>query len=89
MNIEIFKPRIRDLIKLYYEKTPENGAGGHLHIVLDDGNIEHANILWCREGCQKAGDKDGVFIANVLLCFSEEELQDMYDKDWWGMDKTQ
>ena len=36
------KPTILEvmpLVKAYYEK-PENGAGGNLHIVLDDGNIE-------------------------------------------------
>ena len=33
-----------DLIKQIYHKYP---SGGALHIVLDDGNDEDRNILWC------------------------------------------
>lgn len=33
-----------DLIKQIYKKYP---GGGALHIVLDDGNDEDRNILWC------------------------------------------
>lgn len=33
-----------DLIKQIYRKYP---SGGALHIVLDDGNTEDSDILWC------------------------------------------
>ena len=80
-----FKPFIKDLIKYYYELSPENGAGGNLHIVLDDGNIEHSYIYLCQEDCEKAGDTFGMFLADILLLFTEDELDDMYNADWWGM----
>lgn len=33
-----------DLIKKIYKKYP---SGGAMHIVLDDGNTEDTDILWC------------------------------------------
>ena len=84
--MEKFKPFINELIQYYYVLIPDTGCGGHLHIVLDDGNIEHSNISWCRNQCEEAGDTFGMFLADILLLFTEEELQEMYDKDWWGME---
>jgi magnesium-transporting ATPase (P-type) len=37
--MEKFKPFINELIQYYYVLIPDTGCGGHLHIVLDDGNI--------------------------------------------------
>lgn len=47
MDKYLIKQRIRELIKIIYTKY--NCAGGHLHIVLDDCNIEDDNIVWCLE----------------------------------------
>lgn len=79
-----FKPFIKQLIKYYYEELG-NLVGGNLHIVLDDGNIEHSFIIWCKAECKKNQDSFGVFLADVLLEFTEDELLDMYETDWWGM----
>lgn len=35
-----------ELIRRIYKKHP---AGGALHIVLDDGNMENSHIRWCLE----------------------------------------
>ena len=80
-----FKPFINDLIQYYYISVPDYGCGGSLHVVLDDGNIEHANINWCKDKCEEDNDALGMLIADILLEFTEEELQEMYDKNWWGM----
>ena len=85
MKMKKLKPIIKFLIQAYYE-SPDNYAGGNLHIVLDDGNIEHANIRWCKKECKKNNDSIGRVICDILLQYTEEELQIMYDEDWWGMD---
>lgn len=85
VKMKEFKPFINQLISYYY-KVLENHTGGYLHIVLDDGNIEHANIVWCREECEQNNDSFGVFLCDVLLEFTEDELYETYENDWWGMD---
>jgi hypothetical protein len=85
--MERYKSVIRHLISYYYDSL-ENFSGGLLHVVLDDGNIEHANIKSCRDECKNANDWFGVFLADVLLEFSEEELDYMYNLDWWGMNNA-
>lgn len=66
----------------YYYTVLENPTGGLLHIVLDDGNIEHGNIHYCMEECEKEGDTFGYFLGNLMRYFEEEELQKMYDNGW-------
>lgn len=83
--MDYLKPFIKQLIRYYYEVL-ENYTGGYLHIVLDDGNVEHANILSCKEECELNNDSFGVFLADVLLEFTEEELFSLYESGWWGME---
>lgn len=66
-----------EVIRVYYDK-PENGAGGNLHIVLDDGNIETCHIEWCRNYARENGDVDGVELANILLGMSEAQMEEIY-----------
>ena len=62
-NFEI-KQRIRELKNIIYDKY--NCAGGELHIVLDDGNIEDSNINWC--------------LNNSIAKISDEEEKKVYDE---------
>jgi len=80
-----YKPFLYDLIKYHYNSLPENAAGGWLHVCLDDGNLDPEMIFSCGEDCERNGDTFGVFLSEVLLTFTTEELEEMYDKDWWGM----
>lgn len=61
-----FSKKVRSLMLLiqkFYEMDG-NLAGGRLHIVLDDGNLNKHSIMFCvREGL----DKMGLKIANLLL----------------------
>lgn len=50
----------------YYRK-PDNGVGGSLHIVLDDGNLETGNVQFCLEWARKNDDMDGEALALLLL----------------------
>lgn len=45
------------LVKTLYEDMGE-GAGGMLHIVLDDCNIEDDDIQWCIEYCNREENAD-------------------------------
>lgn len=68
------KPSVSDVLKLvhaYYANG--NGAGGNLHIVLDDGNIRDGDVLFCLERAKECGDTDGIEIANLLLAMSKTQ----------------
>ena len=80
-DLSHLKPFIFDFITYYYEEL-ENRTGGSLHIVLDDGNVEHSNIFYCREYALKNEDSFGVFLCDILRLFSEKELEDMYSTSW-------
>lgn len=84
MNYEKFKPFVKDFIKYYYDDLGHS-AGGYLHIVLDDGNLEHEHIEFCRNECEKNKDTFGMFLAEILMTFTVDELEEMYNTDWWGM----
>lgn len=61
--------KIKDFLKLSadYYKIPGNGAGGKLHIVLDDDNLDDSSIFFCKEKCVEASDNFGLEICDLLL----------------------
>jgi hypothetical protein len=65
-------------VRAYYRK-PGNGAGGNLHIVLDDRNVEASHLVFCHNRCEAAGDEDGVALALDLLDLSRIE------RDWFTL----
>jgi hypothetical protein len=65
-------PEVVPLIRDYYRK-PENGVGGHLHIVLEDSNIQDAHLRFCRDAAREAGDHDGQVLAEILLRMSKTQ----------------
>lgn len=56
MNNYEIKQRIRELIKIIYNKY--SCVGGQLHIVLDDGNIENGHIEYCLQCIDKIEDQE-------------------------------
>lgn len=64
------------MVAAFYE-LPGNCVGGKLHIVLDDDNFEDEHVRWCREEAEKAGDVDAMFMADVLLLYTEEEREEI------------
>lgn len=75
--------RVCVLVKVLYEELGER-AGGLLHIVLDDGNLEDHNIQWCIEYCNRKEnaqriDKDICLeIAQRMLKLSYTERMLIY-----------
>lgn len=63
-------PTLREMIRQYYE-LPGNGAGGSLHVVLDDGNIDSQSIQYCRAIAADRGDWRALIIADLLLARSQ------------------
>jgi len=39
------------------------------------------------EECEKHEDYLGMLIMETLLLFTTEEVEQMYDDNWWGMRK--
>ena len=79
------KPFLIDLIQYHYEYTPNAGCGGSLHIATDDGNLGTDSIWFCVECAEKNDDLIGYLIAMIMTRFTEEELEEMYNTDFWGM----
>lgn len=69
------KPTVPDVAPLVqaYREAPGNGAGGSLHIVLDDQNIDDASVRFCRKWALERGDADGEALARVLLLCSKTQ----------------
>lgn len=84
MDYTVFKPVVKELIQSYY-RLPENAAGGCLHIFLDDGNIDIHSLRACQAVCEEQGDTFGFFLCDVLAEFDMDDLEAMFELDWWGM----
>ena len=73
------KPTIafmRKIVGTFYDLAG-NGVGGNLHIVTDDLNVGVEQVEWCREQARQVGDQDGVFLAELLLQFTEAEREEI------------
>ncbi|MGK3981344.1 hypothetical protein WMF38_57635 [Sorangium sp. So ce118] len=71
----VLKPTVPDvlpLVRAYYAK-PGNGAGGSLHVVLDDGNVDDDSLRLCEERAEERGDRDGAALAKALLRMSKTQ----------------
>jgi hypothetical protein len=72
------KQQLVGAAKLYY-RLPGNGAGGNLHLVLDDGNCDDDSMWVCIKGCVQESDKAGLYIAAVMLfAMTEDEREEFY-----------
>lgn len=89
MICKYYKPRMKLLLeycKCLY-KLPGCGAGGSLHILLDDDNYSDSDLEWCRRYCE--GNKDAIEhdIAMLILDeYSKLSLKErtLFDNLWNG-----
>lgn len=56
-----------------YLATPGNGAGGSLHVVLDDANVADSDVRFCLACASKSGDWRGVLLAAAILALSKSQ----------------
>lgn len=61
-----------------------NGAGGSLHIVLDDQNIGVDSIEFCRDYASKEGDSAGYWLAILLLTLTDGEREELLGATYCG-----
>lgn len=67
-------------IQEYYT---DNAAGGALHIVLDDGNLETSHISWClNNSIREDKDTRAFLIACDLLGLSFSARKKLYNQHW-------
>ena len=74
------KPSITDVlprVRHYYKKHP---AGGCLHLVLDDGNLDNKSIEFCRDYAIQNNDDHAMSIAVDLLYMSNTQRRKLYRK---------
>lgn len=70
------KPDVKPLVDAFYQLAG-NGAGGSLHIVLDDGNVGDSSVEFCVEYARQAEDRVGEHLAMVLLRMSKTQRSSM------------
>lgn len=63
---------VAPLVRAFYA-MPGNGAGGSLHVVLDDGNYADAFVDGCIEYATARGDDVGEQLARVLRLMSRTQ----------------
>ena len=72
-------PMVRDL---YAGKRPctrhTEIMGGHLHILLDDGNVTDHHATFCLEEAQKDGCANCVELAQKLVVMSQTQRLKLY-----------
>lgn len=69
------------LINIYQqEPTGKNNAGGNLHIVIDDYNVEDSDVLFCMEQCKKNNDYLGLEICERLMEMETFDRDDTIEK---------
>lgn len=83
VDLNKFKPLLKDLIQYYYENV--GGTGGTMHIATDDGNLDRGSIWSCQEYAEKEKDHLAYFILTIMRHFKTEELEEMYEDNFWGM----
>lgn len=76
------KQELCEKISAYYDKDG-NSAGGTLHIVLDDGNLETDSIQWCIDNSIKdQNDEEALVIARELLKLGYSARKRLYNNGW-------
>jgi len=53
-----------------------------LHIILDDGNYEDKDIIFCIDYCKKEEDYIGYEITKRLRDFTVEERKQIIERSW-------
>jgi hypothetical protein len=67
-------PEVQPLVAAFYA-LPENGAGGSLHVVLDDGNVADGHVEGCIEYAEKRGDAIGAALGRLLMLCSKTQRE--------------
>lgn len=74
------KPIIPEVLPLVreYLSIAGNLAGGNLHIVLDDGNVDDASVRFCIARAEASQDVEGVELGKKLLAMSKTQRRKIH-----------
>lgn len=86
MKCKHYDPKMDELLsyckRLY--QLPGCGAGGCLHILLDDSNYRDSDLEFCRQYCEKHAEGEERELAmKILDIYSEMTLQERTLFDWY------
>ena len=86
MKCKYFKPQMDELLsyckRLY--KLPGCGAGGCLHILLDDDNYSDSDLKWCMKYCEENAEGEERELAmKILNMYSAMNLTERTVFDWY------
>ena len=79
MNCKYWSQDVDDVVELIKELYKIEGAGGMLHIVVDDGNLETDHIQWCIDYCNQEENADRRD-KELCLKIAHKMLQMSYEK---------
>lgn len=65
-------PEVAPLVAAYLAKD-DNGAGGSLHILLSDYNVDDEDVDFCIQWAKDRGDADGVALGQTLRRMSKTQ----------------
>ena len=76
------RPTTLDLIPLLSDlyMLEEHGCGGHLHIVLDDGNLRDADVEFCIAAAAKDGCLPCQQVGALLRVMTETQRRGLYNR---------
>jgi hypothetical protein len=72
-------PQVLPFVRAYYN---DHGAGGSLHVVLDDGNLDDGYVQGCIEWAEERGDAPGAALARLLLQMTLTQRNKVYRLKW-------
>jgi len=76
--VRTWKEALLPAWEYYNDRRAPNGAGGWLHIALDDGNLERGNIQFCHDQAVENNDPAGASLARLLLDMSYTQRAKLY-----------
>lgn len=63
-------PDLVDRFAAYYRANP---VWGSLHVVLEDGNLQHCSVDYCVEQAVEEGDVEGAALGRILRSMSRSQ----------------
>ena len=81
-DLKKFKPLVKDFVQYYYFNLGANNES--LNILLH-GFFDDLFLETCLADCERMNDTFGIFLTNLLMEFSEEELKELKGQHFWDM----
>lgn len=76
------RPTVPDVLPLVREYIRRNEAGGVLHIVLSDGNLDDSSVEYCLNEARKEGDAEAARIAELMLQMTRTQRTRLHKAKW-------